>query len=86
MSAHAKPAAHAGHAHTHAAPAAPAVSDFAALLGGAVGQAAPAPAAAEPSLFDGLLAGTLASGKRRRLVICGQCGEPNCTFSRYVDE
>lgn len=43
-------------------------------------------APAEPSLFDGLLAGTLGSGKRRRLVICSQCGAENCSFSRYVDE
>jgi hypothetical protein len=71
--------------HTHATPTAPAVSDFAALLGGAVGQSAPAPAP-EPSLFDGLLAGTLGSGKRRRLVICGVCGERNCVYSHYVDE
>lgn len=79
--------------HAHAAPvrtaeqtthAAPAVSDFAALLGGAVGGVQSAPP--EASAFEGLLAKPVASGSRRRLVVCGECGNPKCEYSYYVDE
>jgi hypothetical protein len=77
---HAAPASHTG--RTHAEPAA--TREFAGLLGRPLAAAAPAPAA-EPSLFDSLLAGPLASGRRRRLVICSMCGEENCFYSHDIE-
>jgi hypothetical protein len=73
-------------APSHAAPAGhaqPVVSEFASLLGQAVGGVESAPP--EESLFEGLLAGTLGSGKRRRLVLCW-CGDINCAYSHYINE
>lgn len=85
---HAKPHAHTAPVRTaepttHAAPS-PVVSEFAALLGGALGGVQSAPP--EASAFDGLLAKPVASGRRRRLVVCYECGNPHCFYSHYVDE
>jgi hypothetical protein len=44
----------------------------------------PAP---EPSLLDGLLTKPMrGGGSKRRRVVCGTCGDPECYASKWVDE
>ena len=75
--------AHAAHHHYADAPAAqPApASEFAALLGG--GLRATPEAAAFASLLGKPLSSTSDDGVR--LVVCGECADPRCSLSYYVN-